>query len=268
MTILLVTHFVGLSLGLGGAALGVILFIKSMADNYINQSEYRLLELTSRVTFFGLFLLYATGAGFLINGVPTTDVFWAKMAVVAVVTVTESIVLAFFLPLVKRFADHDIALDSTDFTEYVPLLVSVTSVSVLSWFTALTFGVMRGTALPFNVLLGTYVMLAIFCLITANVAAWMLAQIRLHNEAMQIQKVQTENAYAEHAMQQAAGGREVIKGVTFEEEFGELPLTPAFAEPLLAQSATPDVGFMAHTHQTSSSIKGVRFNDHHPILNI
>ncbi len=148
-TFLLIGHIIGVALGAGGATMSDVLFVTSIIDNRLDQSELRLLKIASKVVVVGLLLLTVTGIGFLLTGSPTSARFWAKMTIVTIATLNGFVMHRLLFPIFARCVQAGTAIDSADFTRYTPLLVIAGPVSAISWYAALILGTWRSLSLTY-----------------------------------------------------------------------------------------------------------------------
>lgn len=148
-TFLIIGHIIGVAIGAGGATMSDILFVTSIADNRIDDSELRLLKIASKVVVIGLLLLTVTGIGFLLTGSPTSPRFWAKMTIVLIAALNGFVMHRLLFPIFARCAREKTAIGSAEFTRYTPLLVVAGPVSAISWYAALILGAWRSLTLTY-----------------------------------------------------------------------------------------------------------------------
>ena len=148
-TFLLIGHIIGVALGAGGATMSDILFVTSIGDNKIDDSELRLLKIASKVVVAGLVLLTLSGIGFLLNGSPTSPRFWAKMTIVGIAAVNGFVMHRLLFPIFERCARDGVEVNSAEFTQHSHLLLIAGPVSAISWYAALILGTWRSLTLTY-----------------------------------------------------------------------------------------------------------------------
>lgn len=167
--ILLTLHIIGVALGAGGATMSDMLFLTSISDNQIDQSELKLLKIASRIVVVGLILLMVTGAGFFLFGAVESDRFWAKMTIVSIATLNGIVMHNVAFPIFERCAKYGTKLMSAEFTRHAPLLVTAGTVSALSWYAALILGMWRTLTLSYAQIIMVYGGVVIVSVVGANI---------------------------------------------------------------------------------------------------
>ena len=107
-TFLVLLHIVSTALGVGGATVCDYLFLKTIHQNTIQRSEYVFLKLITNIVMVGLGILLVSGAGFLVLYISEkpealmNPKIWAKVTIVAILTVNGWVMHAKILPLFKE----------------------------------------------------------------------------------------------------------------------------------------------------------------------
>jgi len=139
-----IVHFMGLALGLGTATFLDLMIIRFMLKSKIRQAHTDAFHFGTRVVTAGLILLWISGLGFLIHyaafdpdklGNPKI---WAKMTIVAVLTLNAVYLHRAVLPLV----DHQVSrtlFDGLSIRQRVLMLIGGTT-SATSWYVPVALG--------------------------------------------------------------------------------------------------------------------------------
>ncbi len=135
-TILTIIHLFGAVLGAGGAFVSDFMFLKSVKDQNISDTEIGFLQLGGKVVWAGLFILVASGAGLYLLDMDrylASSKFLAKTTIVGVIIANGIIVHTIHIPQIIK-------------DKYVKkrlvLLVSG-AISSVSWSSALVLGALR-----------------------------------------------------------------------------------------------------------------------------
>ena len=139
-----VLHFVGLVLGLGAATLLDLIILRFLALRVVSSEHCHIVEFSSKVVTFGLALLWITGLGFLLHyglfepAKLGNQKVWAKMAIVAILTLNGVFIHHSVLPLVRRNNGRSL-FDGLSGAQRGMLLASGV-VSATSWYVPLLLG--------------------------------------------------------------------------------------------------------------------------------
>ena len=172
--LLVIFHLIGLALGAGAAFYSDFLFTDVLKDHKFDKTEYRILKLTSRVVWLGLFVL--TISGLLIFLGNTEDLldspkFLAKMTIVGVLTLNGVLFHFYQMPRLKRYVGKGLR-GNKDFKDNFagPFFIGG-AVSGVSWVAALVLGSLRTIDLSY------YQIMAIYLVVLA-VAATVALQVK------------------------------------------------------------------------------------------
>ena len=162
-----VVHFCGLVLGVGAATLLDLIIARFILTRGISSEHVYVVDFSSKIVTIGLALLWISGIGFLIHyGVfePAklqNPKIWAKIAIVAVLSVNGLLVHYFVLPRIrnqvgKRLLDGLSPIDCS-------LVLLAGTVSVISWYVPLILGAIPqlNYVVPAEVILSSYALLLI-----------------------------------------------------------------------------------------------------------
>jgi len=154
-TFLLTAHLIGIALGVGGATIGGIFYLKAIKDGQIDPMEGEWLGTIFTVLRIGLVIAVISGFGFFIEYRLTGQEerlldpkLWAKMTII--------LVLVFNALLIQM--------------RRIPMWLGE-ALSITSWYGALVLGIMRGTDY-------SYFMFLIFYAIAVVVAIGILSVIK------------------------------------------------------------------------------------------
>src|SRR3989344_1355356 len=113
-----IVHLIGVALGAGGAYMSDFIFMQSIKDRKITDTEYKFMSLGSRAVWTGLFLFIFSGVGLfllIVSGIGlfsldsetylNSSKFQTKMAIVAILTLNGFYFVFAHIPLIKRHRD-------------------------------------------------------------------------------------------------------------------------------------------------------------------
>ena len=158
--VILTVHIIGLALGVGGATITDILFIKFLKDFRISNSESSILNTLSQVIWFALAVLVVSGIGLylpnaeLLNHTPK---FLVKVIAVAVIIVNGAMLNLIVAPKLIKISFKKHAHENRGLHFIKRLSYALGAISITSWYTALTLGMIpRTAALDFGSLMVGY----------------------------------------------------------------------------------------------------------------
>lgn len=162
-----VVHFCGLVLGVGAATLLDLIIARFILMRGISFEHVYVVDFSSKIVTIGLGLLWISGIGFLIHyGVfePAklqNPKIWAKIAIVAVLSVNGLLVHYFVLPRIRNQVGKRL-LDGLSPSDCALVLLAGT-VSVISWYVPLILGAIPqlNYVVPAEVILSSYALLLI-----------------------------------------------------------------------------------------------------------
>lgn len=162
-----VIHFCGLVLGVGAATLLDLIIARFILMRGISSEHVYVVEFSSKIVAIGLGLLWVSGIGFLVHyGVfePAklqNPKIWAKIAIVAVLSVNGLLVHYFVLPRIRSQVGKRL-LDGLSPSDGSLVLLTGT-VSVISWYVPLLLGAIPqlNYVVPAEMILSGYALLLI-----------------------------------------------------------------------------------------------------------
>ena len=178
--VLLFVHLIGLALGLGAATLLDLLVVRMLVAGKIAPSQPAFIEFAAAVVTAGLALLWLSGLGLLayysafdLTALQIPKV-WAKVAIVAVLTLNGLFIHAAVLPLIKRQAGRGLFDGISEVRK--SLLLTAGAVSITSWFMPVFLAVSRplNFVVPAQIILAAYVVLLVVAVIGSHLFARIL----------------------------------------------------------------------------------------------
>lgn len=166
-TALRVIHFGGLVLGLGAATLLDLIIARFILLRGISSEHVYVVDFSSKVVTVGLGLLWVSGIGFLVHygyfepAKLQNPKVWAKIAIVAVLSVNGLLVHYFVLPRIRNQVGKRL-LDGLSPSDCSLVLLTGT-VSVISWYVPLLLGAVPqlNYVVPAEMILSGYALLLI-----------------------------------------------------------------------------------------------------------
>lgn len=139
-----IVHFFGLALGLGSATLLDLILLRFMVRGRITERVWAIFEFGTRIVNVGLVLLWASGLGFLAYyfviepAKLANPKIWAKLAIVATLTLNGALLHWLVLPRVQRRVGRPL-LAGIDRGE-VGLFATTGALSAVSWYFPVLLG--------------------------------------------------------------------------------------------------------------------------------
>ncbi len=159
------THLAGLAFGLGGAWILDLFILKYFRKEAVTLEKYQMIEFVSKLVLTGLIILWVSGLMFVAYYYLYTPEYlqnqkvWAKVFIVAILSINGVLVHNRLLPMIKRSVGHYMP-NTLSFSD-VRQMMSIGMVSVVSWI----FPVVLGVAKTLNftasatVIVSTYIVL-------------------------------------------------------------------------------------------------------------
>jgi len=162
-----VVHFCGLVLGVGAATLLDLIIARFILMRGISYEHVYVVDFSSKIVTIGLGLLWISGIGFLVHyGVfePAklqNPKIWAKIAIVAVLSINGLLVHYFVLPRIRNQVGKRLLDGLSPFDCSLVLLAG--TVSTISWYAPLILGAIPqlNYVVPAEVILSSYALLLI-----------------------------------------------------------------------------------------------------------
>lgn len=162
-----VVHLCGLVLGVGAATLLDLIIARFVLMRGISFEHVYVVDFSSKIVTIGLVLLWISGIGFLVHyGIfePAklqNPKIWAKIAIVAVLSVNGLLVHYFVLPRIRNQVGKRLLDGLSPFNCSLVLLAG--TVSVISWYVPLILGAIPqlNYVVPAEVILSSYALLLI-----------------------------------------------------------------------------------------------------------
>ncbi len=170
-TFLLIIHIFGVALGAGGAFIGDGIFFRSVHDGKISKQEFGFIQLSSKFTWVGLFILFVSGIAIFLTDLSTyldSSKFLAKMTIVLILTINGVFFHVMHIPRLEQ--DVGKLLSSTkSFNELKAHLIFSGVVSMVSWSFALVLGMLRSIPYSYWTIMLVYLLVVSF--------AWLFGRI-------------------------------------------------------------------------------------------
>ena len=157
-------HFIGLGIGLGAASLLDLLILRFLHQRTVTRAHVRWISFGSHVITVGLVLLWLSGLGFITHyalfdpAKLMNQKIWAKMVIVAILTLNGVFIHYVVLPTVRRGVGQNLFVDIS--RPHRGILLASGVVSGLSWYVPLVLGATpQLNWLPMWLILGVYAVL-------------------------------------------------------------------------------------------------------------
>lgn len=160
-----ILHFIGLALGLGAATVLDLMILRFFIKGKVSPEHFAVFHFGSRIVNWGLILLWVTGFGFLayygfFEPIKLgNEKVWAKMTIVAILTINGAFIHAVILPKVKAQIGSSL-MDGMSTMQRSVFLVSG-AVSATSWYVPLMLGALPqlNFVVPMTAILTAYAVL-------------------------------------------------------------------------------------------------------------
>ena len=172
-TALLIFHIIGVALGLGGATVSDILFLRSIKDRKITSDEFGTLKVLSRIVWAGITILILSGIGFLITQYIVLDRiasleaqrFIAKLTLVAIVFINGLVFHFKVFPIFKKYVNSSLSKMSRG---ELWLLSATGAISTTSWYSIIILSLWRTIPLGYWQILSIYLLILSGGILTAR----------------------------------------------------------------------------------------------------
>lgn len=166
-----IAHILGVALGVGGATVSDIFFIRILKTKMINEFEFQNLRVLSRIVWAGITVLILSGLSFLwlmyentgSIGILNSPRFLAKLTLVAIVTINGLVFHFHVFPKLKQFINQKHAL-----AENTWLLAITGATSGASWYSIVLIAMLRFDW-PYFVWIGLYLGVLFGGILTAKI---------------------------------------------------------------------------------------------------
>ena len=174
-TFMIMTHLLGLTIGLGGATiLDIILCRLALRGRAIQQTDADVVHVISQLVSLALVALWISGIGFLIQywyetpELLANPKLYAKIAIVVVLTINGMVLHARVLPLLYRNIGRPLFDGLLAKERFLMTVCGATS--VVSWYTPFILGIAKelNRVVPASTILTVYAVLVVLAVITGH----------------------------------------------------------------------------------------------------
>ena len=165
----IILHLIGVVIGAGGAYVSDFLYLKSTKDGSLDVKELRTLRRASKIVWFGLVILFASGIIlFSLNPAvyAASSKFLTKMAVVGVLTLNGFLFHFVHMPVLHRTTDGKL-FRSKEFLRKGSIIYASGAVSIVSWTSAIVLGFLRSIPYTFAQAFGIYILIVAVAIVGA-----------------------------------------------------------------------------------------------------
>ncbi len=152
-------HLFGFALGLGGATISDILFLRFLKDFKISEEERNILKLMSQIVWFALLIIVISGVGLFlpeIDSLLLSSKFITKMFIISVIIINGAILNLLITPRLLDISWKPKTMDVKKTSRYSNLSFALGSISFVSWYSAFVLGFAKSVPYSFNQLLSIY----------------------------------------------------------------------------------------------------------------
>lgn len=151
-------HVFGVVIGMGAAFASDAIFLSSLKDGRLSNTELRILKLGGKIVWIGLGIIVLSGMGIFFTDPErylASDKFLAKMTIILVLVANGIVFHALHIPRLHRHAEKELS-ESSEFRKARPLFILSGAVSMVSWISAFILGSFSSFPLSFLELIGIY----------------------------------------------------------------------------------------------------------------
>lgn len=167
--LLTIGHLLGVVLGMGSAFVTDFIFLNSITDHKLSETEIKTVRLTSKlvwvglafVVLFGLSLFLMDPVGYLASGK-----FLTKMTIVGVIILNGAVFHFLHIPRMIRHVGEDLP-SSDEFARNNRWLMASGAISSVSWICAFIFASMRNEQLRYSQMISAYLLVITVAIISA-----------------------------------------------------------------------------------------------------
>lgn len=169
-----ILHFIGLALGLGAATVLDLMIVRFFIKGKVTPEHWAVFHFGSKIVNWGLILLWVTGIGFMtyygyFEPIKLgNEKVWAKMTIVAILTINGAFIHAVILPKVKMQIGRSL-MEGMSTKQRSTFLISG-AVSATSWYVPLMLGALPqlNFVVPMTVILTAYGLLLAAAIIISH----------------------------------------------------------------------------------------------------
>ncbi|MDX1536070.1 MAG: hypothetical protein R3346_04925, partial [Candidatus Spechtbacterales bacterium] len=178
-------YFFGFAFGVGGSTVAAFLFLKSLRDYKVSESELGILRTIAEVIWFALILILVSQFAIYIPNIQefnSSPQFLVKMIALGIITLSGVVVNLVLAPYVSSI-DFDEGSKIPDLLhDYRKAIFIVSAISLISWYSAFALSVVE-IDYGFNMLASGYVsLLALAAIVALRVEKRVSHMIGLFNE--------------------------------------------------------------------------------------
>lgn len=152
-------HLLGFALGVGGATISDVLFMRFLKDFKITAEEKSILQLMSQIVWVGLLIIVVSGIGlFLPESERLLDSakFLTKMVVIAVIILNGAVLNLLITPKLLTIAWKENGIDVKNTSRMSNIAFASGAISFISWYTAFFLGFAKSVPYTFIQLISIY----------------------------------------------------------------------------------------------------------------
>ena len=168
--VLLMFHILGTILGVGGATISDIIFLRSTKDGVIQKKEWDILRYVSFVIWVGLIVAIASGVGFLLENSSITEnpKVLAKLTIIGIIFFNGVFLHWRIFPLISSMIGKK--MQDTQFVNNMTMVFTSGAISISSWYVVFILGAWRGlnNTLTYWEILLVYSIILVISIIVSN----------------------------------------------------------------------------------------------------
>lgn len=172
-------HLIGFALGVGGATISDILFLRFLKDFKISNEEHEILKLMSQIVWVGLLLIVISGIGLYLPETARlleSGKFLIKMIVVLIIIINGALLNLLITPKLITMSFKTDGINIKNASKMRHLAFALGAVSFVSWYTAFILGFAKNVPFSFLELLSMYVGALIIGVIVSQILEYSLCR--------------------------------------------------------------------------------------------
>ncbi len=152
-------HLLGFALGVGGATISDVLFLRFLKDFKITKEESDVLKLMSQIVWFGLLLVIISGIGLFIPQAATllaSAKFLTKIIIIGIIILNGFLLNLFITPKLLSISWKTSGVDVKRTINLSHIAFASGAISFVSWYTVFFLGFAKNVPFSFSQLIAFY----------------------------------------------------------------------------------------------------------------
>ncbi len=167
--LLLFSHIFGFLMGVAMATSSDIMFFRALRKDKISSSDLNMFRVLSFYIWVGLVITIISGillVWLYDQHLLYSHRFWAKQTIVAIIFINGLVIQKRIYPVLTKSIDKNLI---AEIQPQINLFSSVGSISIVSWYSALSLGLLKFISWPYYYIIGIYALLIIIGILVSGI---------------------------------------------------------------------------------------------------